>query len=205
MIGRLKDPEHPHRDVHVPLRWNDERGRWEVPGKFASGLPRYIRSIDAAVDCWQRFRDKYREMVQAARLLRVMCEHPDFGFEGDAISSDLVRDQARTLSRAMSLEEEEVERLLDEPRSDDEVCIRDERYVFDPHSTRLEPASRDMEAAVPMPPPGARARHEWLLHICALFAEELTGQEHAPMEVAEAVSRMQERLHDEPPENKTEH
>lgn len=205
MIGRVKDPELPHRDVHVPLRWNDERGRWEVTGSFPGRIPRYVRSIDAAANCWRRFRDTYRELVQAARLLRVMCEHPDFEFEGDAVSADMVRERVRALSRTMSLEQEDVERMLDEPRSDDVVWLLDERYVYDPRSTRLEPAGGETELMVPLPPVGARARFEWLVHICALFAEELTGHEHAPAEVAEAVGRVQERLRDEGLDNKAPH
>lgn len=205
MIGRIEDPERPDQEVFVPLRWNDERGRWEVLGKPPSSLPRFLRIIDAAHVCWVRFRARYDEMVQSARLLRVMCEHPDFVFEGDAISSDMVRERVQALSRALSMEQEEMDRLIDEPRVDDVVYLRDVRYVLDPNTSRLEPHGGDIEPRVPMPPPGPQARFDWLVRVCTMFAEELTGQEYSPLQVEAVVNRVQERLQDEGADRGTEH
>lgn len=135
MIARREHPEQPGIYVYVPLRMADD-GTWE-PLAGAEGF--FHQAIDAAKMCTDAFRRKFVEIAKQARLLRALCEHPRFEFEFDGIDSEMVQESAKTLSRLIFEEVDNVARLLSEPGEEDDIVIGGATYDVDEEEEVIEP------------------------------------------------------------------
>jgi hypothetical protein len=120
MIGRIKHPQQPGKVAFVPLRYDREQGEW------VSLLPddqSCDQAIDASRACLGRILPKWSDIVRACRVLRALCDHPQFEFEGDHLDADMVRQEARTLASFVESLRVDLEHLLQEPQADDRVRI----------------------------------------------------------------------------------
>ncbi|WP_428265102.1 hypothetical protein [Haliangium sp.] len=95
--------------------------------------------IDAASVCVRDFQLRYAAIEQEARLMRALCEHPDFEFTGDGVDSAMVRERAQAVSRLLSAESTNVRRLLGAVAEDDAVRIDAMDYRLDDDGEFIEP------------------------------------------------------------------
>ena len=148
MIARREHPEQPGKYVYVPLR-KMETGFW-VP--LGGERVFFYQAFDAGIMCATDLRRRYVDVAKQARILRALCEHPQFAFTGEGVDADMVRERARDLSRLISAELENVARLLSEPRDEDDIVIGGMGYEVDEEEELIEPRPGDHRR---WPPPGS--------------------------------------------------
>lgn len=135
MIARREHPEQSGKYVYVPLRMAED-GTWE-PLVGQEGF--FHHAMDAGKWCAEQLRRRFVEIAKEARLLRALCEHPQFDFDADGIDSEMVRERARALSRLVVGEVDNVARLLSEPRADDDIVIGGVAFDVDEEEEVIEP------------------------------------------------------------------
>lgn len=148
MIARREHPEEPGKYVYVPLRMM-EAGIW-VP--IGGERVFFLQALDAGMTCAEDLRRRYVEIAKQARVLRALCEHPQFAFTGDGVDSDMVRERAQELSRRVFFELDNVSRLLSEPIEDDDIVIGGVTFDVDEEEELIEPRHGDHRS---WPPPGS--------------------------------------------------
>lgn len=136
MIGRKRDPKGLREVVFVPLAYDHEGDMWK---SLISGDGGFHHPIDAGHTCLEKLKRWYESIAAQSRLLRVLSEHPEFAFSGDAIDSDMVRDAACKLFIQIARAQDDVMRLLDEPAENDRIQIGNVSYIVDDVTCMLEP------------------------------------------------------------------
>lgn len=118
MIGRRRHPRKRSRHVFIPLRRNEHH-------TWVSLLGRGFRekAFQAAELCADDLARRYREFARHSRILRALCEHPEFEFIFAGIDSDTVREQAQRLDELIQAENENVAHLLDPPGQEHRIRI----------------------------------------------------------------------------------
>ena len=120
----------------VPLIRLERDGRWRPAHKQVS-LPTRKAAV---ITCMDHVVLLGRELYDDARLLRLVCEHPEFEFASELIDSGMVLTRALAIESAVSKLTTNLERLLEAPDSTDRVDIDgqlmdvDERGVLTPLS-----------------------------------------------------------------------
>lgn len=136
MIGRKRDPQDASRTVFVPLAYEAERDVWVSLIQDDGG---FLHGIEAGRVCIDQIKRWYASVAAHSRMLRVICEHPEFDFSGDAIDSNMIRDAARRLSTEIAQAQDDLSRLLDEPSEDDRIWICGVFYAVDEDTRTMEP------------------------------------------------------------------
>lgn len=136
MIGRKQDPKGLREVVFVPLAYDHEGDVWtSLIGRDGG----FHHPLDAGLTCVEKLKRWYESIAAQSRLLRVLSEHPEFVFSGDAIDADMVRDAARKLFIQIAQAQDDVMRLLDEPIEGDRIQIGNVLYIVDDETCMLEP------------------------------------------------------------------
>ncbi len=106
--------------VYIPFRYDLDDGTWTSmlasSGSFADPL-------EAAKVCLVDVVSKWEQIVTDASMLRALCEHPEFDFDGDCIDSRMIRAQARSVGENVKLMAEDLRRLLDSPGEQDIIDL----------------------------------------------------------------------------------
>jgi hypothetical protein len=191
MIAERGHPSDPGRLVFVALRKGPGR-TWEPVEGHAKI---YHDELEAGRVCTDDFAERYRAIVLDARILRALCEHPEFVFYGEGIDGDTVRQQAQTLESLVSAEEQSACRLLDEPEARDVVRLDDMLFranedgilvVCPEQSPELLRDTDQREAWMESP----ETIMEVMLRVAVMFIEQETGQTVDREAVKRAISEM---------------
>ena len=85
-------------------------------------LSEHSSPIEAGRACVRAFQEQWNDIAERARSLRALTEHPSVaGFVGDGIDGRILTRWARELSLAIECQNENIARLLDEPRPGDRL------------------------------------------------------------------------------------
>lgn len=123
MIGRKKDPDNPGAVRFVAL-YMHRRPVWR-------GRHDYAEPMAAVQACVGTLAYKYATLAERGRILRGLCEHPEFEFEAPGIDADTIRGLAVEVDEMIQATGENVYRLLDEPEAGDLIRVGRERMTVD--------------------------------------------------------------------------
>jgi hypothetical protein len=134
MIGKQPQGKDGGKRLYVALMFMRQLTQWRaLEGEHETAL-------DAGRACLAAFLPEWQEINESARILRVMCEHPKFNdFYTDGIDAGMIRRAAQRLSERIELQQDNIERLLDQPGDEDLVCFGDGLYELAPSAQELQP------------------------------------------------------------------
>jgi hypothetical protein len=116
MIGRTPHPTKPSNMRAVAL-YMTRRPVWESLPWFHAG------ELAAARACARALESRYSDIALQARILRVLCEHPEFEFEFAGIDADTVRAQAQAVDELLQAQVLNVRHLVERPGPEDIVRV----------------------------------------------------------------------------------
>ena len=138
MIARKAHPKHPDdpsRYVLVPLVYERQEGVWTP---LLGPVGYHATELDAARAIHADWLRIWNQVQRLTRQIRALCEHPEFAsFVGDGIDADTIGDSVQLLARIVEIADVNIQRLLDEPDSDDDIRIGGLLYRCDPKTNRL--------------------------------------------------------------------
>ena len=193
MIGRKRDPQDASRTVFVPLAYEAERDVWVSLIQDEGGFP---HGIEAGRICIDQLKRWYASIAAHARMLRVICEHPEFDFSGDAIDSDMIRDAARKLSTEIAQAQDDLSRLLDEPSEDDRIWFCGVSYAVDPNTRTMEPIARTASEELDESPDLLFLR---LVSVGLRHAYQATQQHVSQKGITDVIGFLNRLVHDREP------
>ena len=125
MIVRTPHPDGSGRDRFVPLRLDGNTNKWvPIIGEGGKVLA-FDTHVEAIAACLERLLRTWRDVYHVGRMLRVMCEHARFDFQGDGPDAEMVRREAQQLARDMYTLDRPLRHLLGEATKRDKVDLED--------------------------------------------------------------------------------
>lgn len=113
----------PGRTIWLALMFVAQLGRWRP-------ISRHETEIDAAFACVQAFQPIWLDILDKARVLRALIQHPEIAsFAGEAIGGEMLARHADALCKAIDTQDLNVARLLDEPNPDDNLDEQIDEFV----------------------------------------------------------------------------
>ena len=134
MIVRIAHPEEADQHAFIPLRYHSETGQW------VSLLPDgafFESEFEAGIICVGHLRSLWTGILRGSRLVRALCEHPEFEFDADGVDANMIRKEARTLARQVEAASHELERLLQKPVVGDKLAV--DGALLEVELTTIEP------------------------------------------------------------------
>lgn len=128
MIARIHHPERPDVQVFIPLGYDAQTHAWHSlvePGTFC------YQRMDAARRCLEHTLRNWGILEEESRLMRALCEHPQFEFFNDGIDDRMVSNRARSVVNQIERLSNELSTLLDEPGENDIVMIDGDQLHVD--------------------------------------------------------------------------
>lgn len=135
MIARIQHPEHPDVQVFIPLGYDVHKHVWHSlvkPGAFC------YQRVDAARRCLEHALRNWSSLEEESRVMRALCEHPQFEFFNDGVDDTMLTNRAQSVVDQIAQISTELTTLLDEPDANDVIVIDGDRLHVD-HVTGAMP------------------------------------------------------------------